>query len=219
MGLNNRRTGKDATKPRAMGLLGHSGGTTSHLRPPMEFLSHNSSDTPGLAPLMNVLFWGRCDFPISFSGRDMSRERFTSSLRKFYGRYDDRTKQYEVPLSRMLHKHSGWWPHTVTPFIDKILHRFLTVTDLDLITEFDFYLIVQSFHKSYATGVACQQRTLTPLDTWFCSTLGLACVLMSTPISLELVLSPDFWMSNIPGYFSFTSDNWTEVLFQYRMIL
>ena len=46
---------------------------TSHLRPPMAFLSHNSSDTPGLAPLMNVLFWGRCDFPISFSGRDMSR--------------------------------------------------------------------------------------------------------------------------------------------------
>ena len=27
----------------------------------------------GLLPLMNVLFWGRCDFPISFSGRDMSR--------------------------------------------------------------------------------------------------------------------------------------------------
>ena len=46
---------------------------TSHLRPPMAFLSHNSSDTPGLAPLMNVLFWERCDFPISFSGRDMSR--------------------------------------------------------------------------------------------------------------------------------------------------
>ena len=44
---------------------------TSHLRPPMAFLSHNSSDTPGLAPLMNVLFWGRCDFPIRFSGRDM----------------------------------------------------------------------------------------------------------------------------------------------------
>ena len=46
---------------------------TSHLRPPMAFLSHNSSDTPGLAHLMNVLFWGRCDFPISFSDRDMSR--------------------------------------------------------------------------------------------------------------------------------------------------
>ena len=46
---------------------------TSHLRPPMAFLSHNLSDTPGLVPLMNVLFWERCDFPISFSGRDMSR--------------------------------------------------------------------------------------------------------------------------------------------------
>ena len=31
------------------------------------------SDTPGLAPIMNVLFWGRCDFPISFSGRDIQR--------------------------------------------------------------------------------------------------------------------------------------------------
>ena len=29
---------------------------TSHLRPPSAFLFHNSSDTPGLAPLMNVLF-------------------------------------------------------------------------------------------------------------------------------------------------------------------
>ena len=33
----------------------------------------NSSDTPRLAPFMNVLFWGRCDFPISLVGRDMSR--------------------------------------------------------------------------------------------------------------------------------------------------
>ena len=49
---------------------------------------------------------------------------------------------------------------------------------------------------------ACQ-RTLTPPDTWSCPTLEFACVLMSRPISPELVLSPDFWISNIPGYFSF----------------
>ena len=47
----------------------------------------------------------------------------------------------------------------------------------------------------YATGAACQQRTLTPPDTWSCPTLGLACVL----ISPELVLSPDFWISNTLG--------------------
>ena len=55
----------------------------------------------------------------------------------------------------------------------------------------------------YATGTACQQRTLTPPDTWSCPTLGLACILMSRPISPELVLSPDLWISNIPRYFSF----------------
>ena len=36
-----------------------------------------------------------------------------------------------------------------------------------------------------------------------CPTLGLASVLMLRPISLELVLSPDFWVSNIPRYFCF----------------
>ena len=48
-----------------------------------------------------------------------------------------------------------------------------------------------------------EQRTLTPPDTWSCPTLGLACVLMSRPISPKLVLSPDFWISNTPRYFSF----------------
>ena len=75
-----------------------------------------------------------------------------------------------------------------------------------LLPNLTFYLIVQGFHRTYATGAACQQRTLTPPDTWSCPTLGLACVLMSRPISPELVLSPDFWISNTPRYFSFASD-------------
>ena len=72
-----------------------------------------------------------------------------------------------------------------------------------LLPNLTFYLIVQGFQRTYATCAACQQRTLTPPDTWSCPTLGLACVLMSRPISPELVLSPDFWISNIPRYFSF----------------
>ena len=36
-------------------------------------------------------------------GQGYVRERLRSSLRKFYGRYGDLIKQYEVPLSRMLH--------------------------------------------------------------------------------------------------------------------
>ena len=35
---------------------------------------------------MNVLFWGRCDFPIS---KGYVKERLRSSLRKFYSRYWD----------------------------------------------------------------------------------------------------------------------------------
>ena len=73
-----------------------------------------------------------------------------------------------------------------------------------LLPNWTFYLIVQGFDRTYATGAACQQRTLTPPDTWSCPTLGLECVLMSRPISPELVLSPDFWISNIPRYFSFS---------------
>ena len=64
-------------------------------------------------------------------------------------------------------------------------------------------LLVWGFHRTFATGAACQQRKLTPLDTWSCPTLGLAWVLMSRPITPELVLFPDFWVSNIPRYFCF----------------
>ena len=78
-----------------------------------------------------------------------------------------------------------------------------------LLPNLTFYLIIQGFHRTYATGAACQQRTLTPPDTWSCPTLGLACVLMSRPISPELVLSPDFWISNIPRYFSFAFNEFT----------
>ena len=64
-------------------------------------------------------------------------------------------------------------------------------------------LLNTGFHRASATGVACRQGALTPPDTWSCPTLGLACVLMSRPITPELVLSPDFWISNTPRYFSF----------------
>ena len=66
------------------------------------FSSHNSYHTPGLAYLMNVLFWGWCDFPISFFGGDMSTNIW-NRFWKFYGRYGNLIKQYEVPLSILLH--------------------------------------------------------------------------------------------------------------------
>ena len=37
-----------------------------------------------------------------------------------------------------------------------------------LLPNLTFYLIVRGFHITFATGAACQQRTLTPPDTWSC---------------------------------------------------
>ena len=65
------------------------------------------------------------------------------------------------------------------------------IPGLDIITESDILPNI-GFHRASATGVACQQGTLTPPDTWSCPTLGLACVLMSRPISPELVLTFEF---------------------------
>ena len=139
-------------------------------------------------------------------GERYVKERFKSSLRKFYGRYGDFAKQYEglspewyttfwriTIYSDTLH----WWD--ITPI-------FLPFTDLDLITEFDFLPNCVN-NRTLATGAACQQRTLTPPGTTPCPTLGLVCIVMSRTISPELVLFPYFWVSNIPRYFYFALHN------------
>ena len=101
-------------------------------------------------------------------------------------------------------RHSGWWPSTVTPSIDKVIHQFLTILMIwTLLPNLTFYLIARGFHRTFATGAACQQRTLTPPYTWSCPTSGLENVLMLRPMSPELVFFPDFWVSNIPRYFCF----------------
>ena len=90
-------------------------------------------------------------------------------------------------------RHSEWWSTTVTPSIDQALHQFLTLLLIwTLLPNLTFYLIARGFHRTFSTGAACQQRTLTLLDTWSCPTLGLASVLMLSQISPELVLFPDF---------------------------
>ena len=75
------------------------------------------------------------------------------------------------------------------------LYRLDILPVCDIITGLDILNLIFhniGFHRASATGVACRQGALTPPDTWSCTTLGLACVLMSRAISPELVLSPDF---------------------------
>ena len=119
-------------------------------------------------------------------GQGYVKERLKSSLRKFYGRYGDLTKQYEVPLSRMLYDildddHIQWHPPLIRYYTN-----FWPLLIWTLLPNLTFYLIVQGFHRTYATGAVCQQRTLTPPDTWSCPTLGLACVLCRDQSLLNL---------------------------------
>ena len=92
------------------------------------------------------------------------------------------SKQNEVPLSQMLNEilwpdHIQWQPH---------------MTDW----------VVWTFHRTFATGVACRQGTLTPPDSWsrpfgtcICSTCWDQSFSRSCRYFYELC------SSNIPRYF------------------
>ena len=76
-------------------------------------------------------------------GQGYVKERLKSSLRKFYGRYGDLTKQYEVPLSRMLHDildddHIQWHPPLIGHYTN-----FWPLLIWTLLPNLTFYLIVQ----------------------------------------------------------------------------
>ena len=100
-----------------------------------------------------------------YDKRDNFNFQRDSSFRKFYGRYGDLTKQYEAPLSRMWHgildDQIQWHPTLKRHYIN-----FWSLLIWTLFPNLTFYLIVQGFHGTYATGAACQQRTLTPPDPW-----------------------------------------------------
>ena len=56
-----------------------------------------------------------------------------------------------------------FWPLTNSDIsTNQTFHQF---HDLD--TDFDLHRITSGFHGAFATGVACQQGTLTTPDTWF----------------------------------------------------
>ena len=137
-------------------------------------------------------------------GQGYVKERLRSSLRKFYGRYGILSNNIRFPSPEY---YTTFWMMTIysDTSIEQALHQFLTLLLIwtTLLPNLTFYPIADGFHRTFATGATCQQRTLTPPDTWFCPTSGFASVVMSRPISPELVLFPDFWVLNIHRYFCF----------------
>ena len=116
-------------------------------------------------------------------------ERLKSSLRKFYGRYGDLIKQYEVSLTQMLNDilwpdHIQWQPPT-----DQTLYRTRPFTKFWVVS-------IELLRRVW-------QRTLTPPDTWsrpfgtcICSTCW------DQSFSELVVILPDYALRISLGTFS-----------------
>ena len=88
------------------------------------------------------------------------------------------------------------WPYTMT-----------TPYWSDFIPNSTFYRILSGFHRTFATGVACRQGTLTPPDTWsrpfrtcICSTCW------DQSFSELVVILPDYALRISLGTFSILLD-------------
>ena len=122
-------------------------------------------------------------------------ERLKSSFRKFYGRYGDLIQQYEVSLSRMLNDililDQQWLPNQSDfPPISWPWYRAGPSP------------IMSGFHGAFATGVACQQGTLTLPDTWFRPPFwDLLMLQLLRPIPRTCHVFTRLFTSNTPWYF------------------
>ena len=167
-------------------------------RPPMASLFRSLYGMPGLAPRMNALSWGRRDFQISYSNRDTSGNAWN----RHWGSFMVDTGSYQTIWSfphTNVKWHSVTWSYTMT-----------TPYWSDFVPNSTFYRILSGFHRTFATGVACRQETLTPQDTWsrpfgtcICSTCW------DQSFSELVVILPDYALRISLGTFS--------ILLQYRI--
>ena len=102
-------------------------------------------------------------------GQGYAIERWKSSLMKFYGRYGDPIKHYEIFLTHMLHNilghdHIQWHP----PSISHFTKSWPCYPTWPHCRSWCYYLIAGGFHMIFATGAARWQRKLTPPDIWSC---------------------------------------------------
>ena len=106
----------------------------------MVLLSHNSYDILGLSFILKAKELFKKLFELGYA-----KERLTSSLKKFYGRYDYLIKQYEAPS----HECKMNFSLTIYKYT---LHRSDFAFNHDLITELDLYrytIIPQSICDGY----------------------------------------------------------------------
>ena len=126
-----------------------------HLRQPMAFLSISIYDTSGLAPHMNVLFWGPGEFPVSYANRDTLWNASNRHTRSFMVNTEILFSNMKSP-SHVCYM-TFWASISYNDF--QTNQTFCHFHDLD--TELDLDRITSGVHGTFATGVTCKQGTLT----------------------------------------------------------
>ena len=115
-------------------------------------------------------------------------ERLKSSLRKFYGRYGDLIKHYEVSLSQILHgilghDHIQWNPQLIRHYTNLWTYYRTRL----------YYRFWPNYQISEVSIEHCNESTedaYSSVHLVLCH-LGLAFVLMLSPFFPELVMSTD----------------------------
>ena len=153
-------------------------------------------------------------------GQGYVKERLKSFLRKFFGRYGDLAKQYEVRLFRMFYDileddHIRWHPPWTRHYTN--LWPF---TDLNLITEFDFLPNCVEFPWNICNGCGMPTEdayssghlVLSHFGTCMCSNvetnLSWTCLVSGLWVSIQVVP-----LAHLYGvtYLSRTKTQWCNV--------
>ena len=141
-------------------------------------------------------------------GQGYVMERLKSSLRKFYGRYGDLIKHYEVSLSPNVTWHSGTWPYTMTHSIDQTLHQFANLLPnwrtllpiLTILPNFGgFHRTLQRVRLANRGRLLLRTPGPVPFGTYICS-------------NVETILS---WTCHVYEPFEFRTSLGTSILLNY----
>ena len=167
-----------------------------HLRQPMEFLSLNLYDTPGLAPRMNVLYWRPGDFPVSYSNRDTSRNAWIVIQEVLWSIWGSYLAIWSIPLTNVKW-HSDPW-QTVTSQPIRLSANFMTLTPSLTFTDYEWFPWSICNGCGMPTGNAYPSGHLVPSPI-----LGLANAPIVETKFLELAMSLLDFSPRIPlGTFS-----------------
>ena len=161
---------------------------TSRLRPPMAFLSHNLSNGPGLAPLMNVKFRGRCHYSKAYRA-GMWQVTFEIVFKAvLWSVRGSNQIIWGIPFPNVAWLLEDDHIQLHPPLITHCTH-FDPVIDLDLSAEFDFLSNCARFPWNICNGCGMPTEEAYSSGHLVLSHWGFANALLLRQLTLNLTLN------------------------------